>query len=215
MAWDGTEQLPPLGTATEMSTESNRLSFWSLPAALPSPPLPREGTEVAPYSCRHCLLRPLSIHCGPVLPLSVPPVMVPSGHGANADHRTLSQAPPAMEQPGCGLGAGQGAGTRSSWHSRAAGHSRGWPAPQVPGEAGGEPGCATRPPRTGQAGPASLGATLRGPEASPSEARCQGAGQGAGCPTAGNGFRAGIMQPRLEAGGSDILLPMCQPRLGQ
>lgn len=59
-----------------------------------------------------------------------PPVMVPSGHGANPDQRTLCHKHP---QPWSTLaavwdrvqGREQGAGTRSSWHSRAAGRSRG------------------------------------------------------------------------------------------
>jgi len=43
MARRSPAQLPALGTATKMSTESNRLSLCSPPAELPPPPLPREG----------------------------------------------------------------------------------------------------------------------------------------------------------------------------
>lgn len=45
-AWDGMEQFPPLGTDTEMSPESLQIVLWSLPAALPPPPLRAPITTV-------------------------------------------------------------------------------------------------------------------------------------------------------------------------
>lgn len=138
-----------------------------------------------------------------------PPVMVPSGHGANPDQRTLCHKHP---QPWSTLAAvWDGVQGREQGHAPAgtAGPQGAPGAPQVPGEAGAEPGVPratlnwpSRPgrPRGNPAG--ARGFSERG--------RAQGAGQAAGCPTAGHGFRAG-----LETGGSDNLLPTCQPRLGQ
>lgn len=80
-------------------------------------------------SCHHCPLgRVRDIPCGPLLPPSIPPAMVPSGHGAPwLQPGTGSRDTLQLAQPGCGALPGL-----------APGHSRGWPAPQVPGEVGGE-----------------------------------------------------------------------------